>query len=303
MSKNIPPTNGDTPEKHRKKHKHGTEEEDKKRKRKRRDLDDAQSLEPSPTKKSKSGKKATKEVSTLNADDSVSHSPFYIQRASLYLPIPPIALSYATQGICSEVLSSLILKYYPPLQGVVTAYANVQLSEQLNGAATEGPILAKSVNEYAVSFIWATADFLLFRPRRGDSVSGWISLQNEGHISLICWNLFNASIARSQLSTAWKWIEPVSRRPKSKAKLKGGDSQSSLDKSQGSNGTKDSQESFDYQGHYEDQDGTLISGVISFTVEDIEASSSTDRERSYLMIEGTMRADRERQEEGGLGDH
>ena len=296
MSKDPRLANDSSPEKHRKKRKRTDQEEEKKKKKKHR-LDDVPVAgDVTSTKKSKSSQTISHRTQGSDTED-INRSPFYIQRASMYLPIPPIALHYASRGICSEVLSSLLLKYYPPLQGVVAAYANVQISERPDGSSEGGPPVAKSINEYAVSFIWTIADFLIFRPRKGDRVSGWISLQNEGHIGLICYNLFNARIARSHLSSTWTWIDPTSRQSKSKARLKGSEVRD-VSNQTGTNSTLVNGDSSEYQGHYEGEDGAAISGTICFTVDDIEASLSADREKSYLMIEGTTIDTAEE----GLGD-
>ena len=269
---------------HRTKPKH-TSEGGKKKKRKHDLVDVASPDVPSP-KKSRHREKETP-LNGVSYADSTGCSPFYIQSASVYLSIPPISLQYATQGLCSEVLSSLILKYYPPLRGVILAYSNVKISEDPGHPTDNRPFLAISVHEYAASFIWTTADFLVFRPRKGDHVEGWINLQNEGHIGLICWNLFNVRIGRACLPASWKWIEPTMRKPRSKAKLK----HDGIDSQFSTNGAMEAGDNPDYQGHYEDENGTPVSGKISFTVEDVEASSSGDHERSYLIVEGTMLKD------------
>ncbi|KAI4154104.1 MAG: hypothetical protein LQ340_001898 [Diploschistes diacapsis] len=235
------------------------------------------------------GDKRKKKRKRKHADiDKPESSPLHIQRASLYLSIPPVALRYASRGLCAEVLSSLLLKYYSPMQGVVTAYDNVQLSANPSQTTEEGPSLAISFNEYAEPFIWITADFLLFRPRRGDRIPGWVNLQNESHLGLVCWNLFNVSLARAHLPKKWNWIEPTASQSKSKARLKGGAASTGSHDHGGVNGTEMVYGPSDYQGHYEDENGTPIPERISFLVNDVEASSSTDREKSYLAIEGTM---------------
>ena len=206
-------------------------------------------------------------------------SPFYTQRASLYVPVPSVAMKYAARGLRSNVLSQLILKYHPPLKGMVLAYDNVQLST-----------LARSVDEYADTFLWLTADFLVFRPTRGDKVEGWLNIESEGHVGLICWNLFNARIDGSHLPESWSWAEPLTTNRRSKARLKNDGRSDRLDSQQASHYTATNNIS-DYQGHYEDEDGNQISGTISFTVEDVEVSSNAARDRSYFMIEGTMKTE------------
>ena len=279
MSRDFPPEAANS-------HKQQRSGERKAKKRKHVDVG-SDSEELTLLKKSKHGDANTPQ-DTPSSRESVDSSPFYIQQASLYIPLPPIALHYATSGLCSDVLSSLVLRYFLPLQGVVVAYTNVKISEGTDQLA-EGQSLARSVDEYSDPFIWTTADFLVFRPRRGDGVEGVINLQSEGHIGLICFHFFNAKIARSQMTTSWRWIEPAPKAKKSKARLKrDGASGVATQQKQNGNFMQGADQDADYQGHYESADGTVLSGKISFVVSDIEASASTEREKSYLMIEGKM---------------
>lgn len=262
--------------------------QEKKSKKRKHDQIEGPPSDEASLKRQKPSENASQE--SQHPDETApSSSPFYAQAASLYVPIPPIALQYASRGLCSELLSALILKYYPPLRGVVVAYSSFQISEDPDVPNEEGSALAQSVDEYAVSFIWVTAEFLVFRPRKGDRIAGWVSLQNEGHVGLICWNLFNARIARKHLSTSWVWIAPTARQLKWKAQLKSNGASNNANSQQSlTNSTQSRDGSLEYQGHYEDEDGTRISGTLDFTVDDVEASSSTDRERGYLVLEGKI---------------
>jgi DNA-directed RNA polymerase I subunit RPA43 len=160
------------------------------------------------------------------------------------------------------------LTYYPPFHGVVLAYNNPRLSEKPFGDDGKYTLM-QCTDEYAVSWSWVTAEFMLFKPQRGTELDGYINLQNEGHLGVVCWNLFNASIPRDRLPRDWKWI-----------------------------GTED----MDGQGYaeegagyYVDGEGNKIEGMIKFRVKDIETSH--DKERGFLSIEGTML---EESEEKGL---
>lgn len=186
-----------------------------------------------------------------------SDSPFHIQTSSLFLPLAPISQQYPLEGICAEHISPLILTYYPPFDGVVLAYNNARLSDQPFG--DDGAAVAlHSIDEYAVSWTWLTAEFLLFRPQKGQWLEGQVNLQNEGHVGLICWNLFNASIERQRLPADWEWWE--------------GDELAEAEDEQ--------------TGYYVDADGAKISGSIRFRVKDME--SSHDKGGGFLHIEGTM---------------
>jgi DNA-directed RNA polymerase I subunit RPA43 len=210
----------------------------------------------------KSKKHRTKEAVTSNMKiiDEPSESPFHTQTSTLYLPLSPISQRQPLEGMCAEHLSPLILTYYPPLSGVILSYSNPRLAEQPfqdDGSET----LLKSIDEFGVGFAWVTAEFLLFKPERGGLLEGYINLQNEGHLGIVCWNLFNASIERQRLPKDWNWI---------------GVEETEADGQYANEGI----------GYYVDGTGAKIDGTIKFRVKDIE--SSADRERGFLSIEGTM---------------
>ncbi|KAH0564888.1 hypothetical protein GP486_001727 [Trichoglossum hirsutum] len=201
---------------------------------------------------------------------SKNNSPFYLQRSSLYLPLSPISYSYPLEGLCAEHLSPLILTYYPPFHGVIISYSNPRLSQDplQTGNDDRGPILAKSVDEYAASFVWVTADFLVFKPQRNQWIKGWVNLQSEGHIGLVCWNLFNASIERKRLPREWKWVggrtTKKSRPEEGMAKEADGEA----------------------GGYYVDGKGKKVEGLVEFKVRDCE--TIRDRDKGFLSILGTL---------------
>ncbi|GAB7356051.1 hypothetical protein MBLNU459_g6668t1 [Dothideomycetes sp. NU459] len=230
---------------------------------------------------------------TPSAAELDTRSPFAQQTTSLYLPLSPVCHRFALDGLCAEHLSPLLLTYYPPLRGVVLSYANPRLSDTARSApaSREAPearelVLAKSINEYAVSFLWLTADFTLLRPTRGAVVEGYVSLQNESYLGLVCWNFFNAGIERRRLPKDWQWV--------------GGGGSGSGGASNGRNagadwmrGGKARAGEGDAQGHFVDGEGKKIEGTIRFRVRDFESAPSTDRERGFLSIEGTLLSEEE----------
>ncbi|KAL8721321.1 MAG: hypothetical protein Q9225_001981 [Loekoesia sp. 1 TL-2023] len=216
-------------------------------------------------------------------------SLFHQQTSSLYLPLPPITQNHPLQGLCAEHLSPLTLTYHPPLRGVVLAYHNAKLSTipQQDHVLDDIPVLAQVIDEYAAPHVWLTADFLLFRPQRGNMIEGWINLQNEGNIGLVCLNFFNASIERKRLPKDWKWVAGGLDSRRSKKKLSGSERNDDAEPDQTQaiaqvNGFGDA------QGHFEDGDGRVVNGLIQFTVKDVETSRSSGGDNSFLSIEGTL---------------
>ena len=192
-------------------------------------------------------------------------SPFHIQTSSLQLPLAPISQKYPLEGLCAEHISPLILTYYPPLDGVLLSYSNARLSEKPFGNNTQGA-LGECVDEYAVTWCWVTAEFLIFKPNKGQWLEGHVNLQNEGHIGLVCWNLFNTSIERRRLPKDWVWRSAEEA-------------------------ATDEESAEDQTGFFVDGLGEKVEGLLKFRVRQME--SNHDREGSFLGIEGTMLDDEE----------
>lgn len=284
------------PKKHKKhRNKDDAERSEKKRKRGTEDVEIA-----SPTKKPRSKHHETSPIAqteSIEQLDSQDESPFHQQTSSLYLPVAPISQRHVLQGLCAEHLSPLILTYYPPFHGVILSYSNAKCSTSsydISTADGRQMAYARAVDEYAASFVWLTADFLIFRPQRGNVIEGYISLQNESSIGLVCWNFFNASIERNRLSKDWEWTSGVMSKKKSKkirktAKLADptdqiGDEQEDV---------VPSKEGESSEGYFKDGDGRMIGGLIRFRVKNVETSRTLDRENGFLSIEGTMLSDDE----------
>lgn len=284
-----------TPVPDKKAHKHKKDKSEKKSKKRQRDEEQQlPAAVPSPTKKPRTAettstpqkkKSATKPSSSAATAAAAAtpapptdstDSPFIQQTVSLYLPLASIGQLYPLKALCAEHLSPLLLTYYPPLKGVVLAYHNARLSEGPGGVvAGSTAVLARSVNEYAVSFVWVTAEFVLLRPRKGIWVDGYVNLQNESHLGLVCWNLFNASIDRKRLPDDWTWVEAG----------EGADEENADDEQDAAG-----------QGHFVDAAGTKVSGLIKFRIRDFETSPRTENDRGFITIEGSLLpADKEKE--------
>ncbi|KAL8942036.1 MAG: hypothetical protein Q9216_001889 [Gyalolechia sp. 2 TL-2023] len=216
-------------------------------------------------------------------------SSFHLQTSSLYLPLSPIAQNHPLEGLCAEHLSPLILTYYPPLRGTILSYQNARLSttSQRDLGQQITPILAQAIDEYAAPHTWLTAEFLILRPQRGDVIKGWINLQNEGNIGLVCWNFFNASIERKRMPREWKWIAGGLDTRRSKKKLKGSEQDDGMELDQSESNVQSNRFSAT-EGHFEDGDGRRIKGLLQFIVKDVETSRSSGGDNGFLGIEGTL---------------
>lgn len=205
--------------------------------------------------------------STTNAK-----SPLFHQTTSFYLPLSPISMKTPLEGLCAEHISPLILTYFPPLKGIVLSYSNARLSNHPTAdEADDTPILAEAIDEYAASFSWLIADFLILRPERGAVIEGHITVQSESNLGLVCWNLFNANIARDQLPQDWAWVSGTQRpkKRKDKTNTKGAGSTAS-------------------QGYYIDGSGEAAEGVVKFMVLDFDTLPAYGRDKTFLSIQGSL---------------
>jgi DNA-directed RNA polymerase I subunit RPA43 len=303
----------DKPKKKKDKDKsHKKDKHDKKKSKKRRheELDAisdvaAQDRAPSPAKRQRTDAEA--EPSNVLVPDSQlpslekSESPFLETTASIRVSIPPVAQGYPLEGVCSNYLSPLLLTWHPQLKGIIMSYNNARLasspppietsggSKQRGESADEdedededglGP-LAQAVDEYAAPFIWVTAQFLIFRPRKGVTLEGQINLQNESHIGLILWNLFSVSIEKKCLPRSWTWHD---------------DTEGDADDAMASANTYDKPMNGESEvwGQWYLDNGDPVEGVLRFRVTDFDAAPpSSGTEQSFLTIEGTMLSEKE----------
>ena len=252
-----------------------------------------------PAKKHKSRNKPVPSIVPDSPSKNITEpvvSPFRLETFSLYLPLPPIAQGHAIGGLCAEFLSPLILTYYPPFHGTVVSYNNPRISTEAEAEGSK-EAYARAIDEYAATFIWLTADFLLFKPQKTTVIEGYVNLQNESNIGMLCWNFFNASIERKRLPKDWRWIaggiNPPGRR---KLKKAGKSVTTDSEDDEEVDEPPEEPQLDDAQGYFLDGHGKKIEGLLRFRVNDVETSRSMDREVGFFSIEGTMLGEVEEKE-------
>jgi DNA-directed RNA polymerase I subunit RPA43 len=202
-----------------------------------------------------------------------SKSPFIKHTTSFYLALSPIAHQFPLEGLCAEHISPLILTYYPPMKGVVLSYSDPRLSEspevgsKITKSKDRKTVLGRSVDEYAVTYVWLTVELLVFKPQRGTVLEGYVNLQNESILGLICYNYFNAGIERSRLPKDWQWVE---------------------DEAQEDSGEMSRRGRREAAGHYVNAEGNKVEGKIVFKVKDFEATAGAETGSGSINIYGTL---------------
>ncbi|KJK87773.1 hypothetical protein H633G_08379 [Metarhizium anisopliae BRIP 53284] len=206
--------------------------------------------------------------------------PFFEQTVSLYEPLYPNGWAQPITSCQYQHLQHLQNKYVPSLRGVLLNYKNVALgpSPGRDGAAMddETPTTVVSQNEYAVGFGWITADVELFVPSRGAWMEGSVNLQTEGHIGVVCYGKFNASVEARRLPPAWKWVSNES------PEAHGFEETASVITADDHGVVRQIHST----GFWVDGNGDRVKGRVRFRIRNFDAGTSG--ETSYLSLEGTM---------------
>ncbi|KAM0219894.1 hypothetical protein ACHAQD_006232 [Fusarium lateritium] len=206
--------------------------------------------------------------------------PFFVQTVSLYEPLFPIGWAQPVTNCQYQHLQHHLNKYVPSLRGVLLDYKNVAFGENpgRNGAATddESPTTVMAKGEAAVGFGWITADVELFVPSRGAWMEGSVNLQTEGHIGVVCFGKFNASIEARRLPADWKWI------PNEAPEAQGFEETASVITADDHGVVRQVHST----GFWADGNGDKVKGKIRFRIRNFDVGTSG--ETSYLSLEGTM---------------
>ncbi|KAK5634323.1 hypothetical protein RRF57_010037 [Xylaria bambusicola] len=219
---------------------------------------------------------------------SIQHQfPFYTQTVSQYLPLHPLGINEPIQGYMNQHLEPLLNHYVPSFGGVLLSYRNPRIGAAPgDGSLTqdsgmEDVAILESINEHAVSFGWLTVEIDIFRPSRGAWLEGLVNIQSGGHIGVVCWGKFNASIESERLPRDWRWVDQHARKDTGEAEPATQD-----------DATGDHTE-VHATGYWVNKDGARITAdtPIRFRIKNYEVGSSGDY--GYLSIEGTMLTEEE----------
>ncbi|ROW10815.1 hypothetical protein VPNG_05406 [Cytospora leucostoma] len=272
-----------SPEKKHKKHKSDDKKEKKHKQPKSTSSPDKPAAEPTGTKQKP------------HVPDE-SEYPFFTQTFSQRIPIWPAAFDEPLTKMQREYLDPMLNRYSPKFKGVLLEYKNANLSHRPQRAdpkrpsTDETPVLMESVECYAPPFAWLTADLHLFIPSRGAWMEGEINLQSEGHIGVVCFEKFNASISRRSLPRGWKWVEQPDEEVVEEEEPVVAEDDPFTEKAEGE-GAEDGETARDTHqvrssGHWVDENGDRVSGKVHFRIKNFSSGSTGDY--TYLSLQGTM---------------
>lgn len=271
-----------SPEKTHKRHKSEDKKDRKEKKHKHAKSAPSSSQQPPPP---SSGATASPTI-----PDSKEY-PFFTQTFSQRIPIWPAAFDEPITKTARECLDPLLNRYSPKFKGVLLAYKNVNLADRprranpANPPTDATPVTLASFECYAPPFAWLTAELHLFVPSRGAWMEGVVNLQSEGHIGVVCFEKFNASIARRSLPRGWQFVEQeeeevlVEGNPFTDGAEEGAE--------EGADGEKvESAPRLRSTGYYVDENGDKVEGKIYFRIKNFSSGSTGDE--TYLSLQGTM---------------
>ncbi|KFH46629.1 DNA-directed RNA polymerase I subunit-like protein [Hapsidospora chrysogenum ATCC 11550] len=268
---------------------------DKKKKSKKRDtVDDTPHVAADQTQQAEhSPALEAMDVDTTTAEASASkihqpsdipakpQFPFFNQTVSLYLPLYPTDWARPITGCESQHLRHLKNRYVPSLRGVLLDYSNITLGEQPNrtgGAAStdDEPTVLTSRCEFGGGFGWVTASVRLFVPSRGAWMEGSVNLQTEGHIGVVCFGKWNASIEARRLPPSWRWVsneEAEAGFEETASVITGVDEHGVV-------------RQIHSTGYWVDASGEKISGRVRFRIRNFDVGVSGNA--TFLSLQGTM---------------
>ncbi|PVV04985.1 hypothetical protein BB560_000494 [Smittium megazygosporum] len=140
---------------------------------------------------SKSAEKSERKSKKNNFSD------FFMTKSEIIITLAPSLLLKPEDGIY-ETLNGMLLKFVPQLHGVVLTYSNVEFVSQY------GRILY----DYPQVQFKTSAEFLIWRPKRGLTLEGMINIQSPGHIGILLYDTFNVTIPKANIpSGLYEWVE------------------------------------------------------------------------------------------------
>ena len=171
---------------------------------------------------------ATKKVRTASTPASAApkapkapNSPYSVKTTSFFFPLPPkysfqpektysqlLAAASSEQsqhlrslspkiGITKHHLDPLLMRYNDSVDGVVLGYDNIRFETPTARIAAESPF----------AYVWTTVDLLVWRPKTGMVLPGYVNLQSASHIGCLVDNTWNVSVPRERIPEEWVYEE------------------------------------------------------------------------------------------------
>jgi DNA-directed RNA polymerase subunit E'/Rpb7 len=121
---------------------------------------------------------------------------FYMNRVELKCAILPSDMSSPMDAVKLQ-LNEMLLKYNEELQAVPICFSKIEFDAGKNS----GRVIA----EQPWIHVDLVTSLLLFKPMPGRIIHGVINQISDGHISLLVYGMFNASIAAEEIGKKFKF--------------------------------------------------------------------------------------------------
>lgn len=115
-------------------------------------------------------------------------SGFVRAKARMTVSVPPL-WAMEPQASLLEQIDALVMRYLPPLKGVLVAHENGHFAKSLGLIDADG----------AYASAPAVFNALVWRPQLGMRLAGSITLSSPSHVSLLLYGTFNAAISAPHL--------------------------------------------------------------------------------------------------------
>ncbi|KAL7747300.1 hypothetical protein RI367_007354 [Sorochytrium milnesiophthora] len=128
----------------------------------------------------------TQQTQRKAVSTAVSH--FKEVQTTHFLHLPPVFIGNTMAGV-EENLNRLLTRYNDHVEGVVLSYWDIQALSTTGAILYDSPFFHFNVS----------CKMLVFSPCIGARITGVVNKQSSGHIGLLLYNLFNASIPLSEI--------------------------------------------------------------------------------------------------------
>ncbi|GMM41319.1 DNA-directed RNA polymerase I subunit [Hanseniaspora uvarum] len=109
---------------------------------------------------------------------------FYSITTKLYVSLAPMYINNPEEGIINQHLNHKIMKYDNNVNAIIIGFKNIKIQEDLLKLNFESPFI----------FLYCTVDFIVWNPKRNDTIKGYPFIQSESHIGFLIHDLFNCYI-------------------------------------------------------------------------------------------------------------
>lgn len=192
---------------------------------------------------------------------------FRVARTSMYVSLAPCHISNPINGIKSQHLDPLVMKYFQKAQGVVLGYSNIVINSGECEVTGENEIVAPVADLSPFAFMWITVDLLLWTPQIGDTLKGYIYMLTATHLGLLIHDTFNAYIRFRYIPQDWQFVP----------------NQADEYAESGNNDEDTSgRNNFRSYGYWADQNGLKVEGKITFNVRAVYTSGK------MISLEGSL---------------